>query len=477
MALLAHLFMIAAAFVTVASCASALQIPPIPKEVKQSTSYTVRVREAGGEWQSVPAYLVNLHEINTTTGGAKVHPSSLVMFDFDGGVEISVTYNEGTITSPRIRPDSYGFKPAVQGNTLIFTLSEPKDLVIQTTSSVFDVLHLITNHIPKDIPSENDLGVIYYGPGYHTLNATLNITSGQTLYLAAGAVVNAAVSLDNATSASIRGHGVLYRAPIGAISAQWSKDIIVESITVINPGHYTFNAAEVNGVTIRKLRSFSAIKWGDGIDLYSSKNVLLDGVFMRNSDDCIALYNHRNDWYGDSANITVQNSALWADVAHAINIGTHGNSINPETMSDITIRNVDIMDHREFQMGYQGAIAINPGDSNLVRDVLIDDVRVEDFRMGQLITMMVMYNQKYNTSPGRGISNVTVRNLVYNGSNANTAIMTGYNETRDIEFVKFENLTLNGLRISDAMKKPGWYLTSDFVPMYVNEHVRNLTFT
>ncbi|TDZ39165.1 hypothetical protein CTRI78_v010633 [Colletotrichum trifolii] len=151
--------------------------------------------------------------------------------------------------------------------------------------------------------------------------------------------------------------------------------------------------------------------------------------------------------------MTIQNSALWADVAHAINIGTHGNPINPETMSDITIRNVDIMDHREFQMGYQGAIAINPGDSNLVKDVVIESVRVEDFRMRQLITMMVMYNQKYNTSPGRGISNVTIRDLSYNGINANTAIMTGCNESRGIEFVRFENLTINGLQIKDTMKK------------------------
>ncbi|KAF0315750.1 transmembrane protein, partial [Colletotrichum asianum] len=433
----------------VISVASSLQTYPIPDEVKRSTSYTINVRKPDGEWRPVSTYLVNLHEINMTTGSAMVHPSSLAMFDFDDDVEISVTYNFGDITIPRIRPDSYGIISNRQGNSLGFNLTKPTDILIQTTHSVFD----------------DDLNIVYYGPGYHTLNSTLNITSGQTLYLAAGAVLYAAVSLDHATSASIRGHGILYRTPVGAISAQWSKNITIQSITVLNPTHYTFNAAEAEDVTIHKLRSFSATQWGDGIDLYSSKNILIDGVFMRNSDDCIALYNHCNDWYGDSSNITIQNGALWADVAHPINIGTHGNSVNPETMSDITIRNIDIMDHREFQMGYQGAIAINPGDSNLVRNVLIENVRVEDFRMGQVITMMVMYNQKYNTSPGRGISNVTIRDLVYTGENANTAIMTGFNETRSVEFVRFENLVINGLRVSDSMKKPGWYMTADFVPI------------
>ncbi|KAJ0382107.1 hypothetical protein COL922a_013217 [Colletotrichum nupharicola] len=447
--MLPHRFGLATlALAGVISGASSLQTYPVPDEAKQSTSYTITARKPDGEWQPVSTYLVNLHEINITTGSAMVHPSSLAMFDFDDDVEISVTYNSGDITIPRIRPESY----------------------------VFDVLHIITNRTPKGLPPKDDPNVIYCCAGYHTLNSNLNITSGQTLYLDAGAVLNAAVSLENATSASIRGHGILYRTPVGAISAQWSKNITIESITVLNPTHYTFKAAEAEDVTIRKLRSFSATQWGDGIDLYSSKNVFIDGVFMRNSDDCFALYNHRNDWFGDSANITIQDAALWADVAHPINIGTHGNSTNPETMSDITIRNIDIMDHREFQMGYQGAIAINPGDSNLIKNILIENVRVENFRMGQVITMMVMYNQKYNTSPGRGVSNVTIRDLVYTGENAKTAIMTGFNETRSVEFVRFESLVINGLRVSDSMKKPGWYMTADFVPMYVNEHVRNLTF-
>jgi hypothetical protein len=112
----------------------------------------------------------------------------------------------------------------------------------------------------------------------------------------------------------------------------------------------------------------------------------------------------------------------------------------------------------------------------LVRDLLIEDVRVEDFRMGQLINMRVMFNTDYNTSPGRGISNVTIRNLNYNGVNANTSILVGYDDARSIEDVTFQNLTINGKVISDGMKKPSWYLTTDFIPAYANEHVKNLNF-
>jgi alkanesulfonate monooxygenase SsuD/methylene tetrahydromethanopterin reductase-like flavin-dependent oxidoreductase (luciferase family) len=69
-----------------------------------------------------------------------------------------------------------------------------------------------------------------------------------------------------------------------------------------------------------------------------SENVTLDGLFMRSSDDCIAIYTHRWDYYGYTRNITVKNSTLWADVAHPINVGIHGNpgaspSTGPATSS------------------------------------------------------------------------------------------------------------------------------------------------
>lgn len=158
-------------------------------------------------------------------------------------------------------------------------------------------------------------------------------------------------------------------------------------------------------------------------------------------------------------------------------IGTHGNTENPETMEDITISNIDILDHREPQLDYQGCIALNAGDSNLIQYVIISDIRVEDFRLGQLINFRVMYNTMYNTSPGRGISNVTIRSLSYEGTRASPSIFVGYDEERTISGVTFEGLEINGEVISDAMQKSSWFKTSDYVPLFANEHVIDLKFS
>jgi hypothetical protein len=115
--------------------------------------------------------------------------------------------------------------------------------------------------------------------------------------------------------------------------------------------------------------------------------LLVNIIFLRQSDDCVAIYQHRDDGYKDSNNITLQKSSLWAGVADPINIGTYGNKANPETVSDVKISNIDILDHREIQLLYQGCVAIVPGDSNLIESVYISYVRVENFRLEQLINM------------------------------------------------------------------------------------------
>lgn len=462
-----------------------LQLYPRPADQPTKNSFSLSVKGASDKiWRPVDIYLAKLSEVNTTSGSGIVHDTSFAYFDFSGTVSVRVTYNNGSINNATVRPHSYNISPQIQGNgknrnSLTFSLSQPRNVVIQVNEMVFDALHVFAGAIENDGPSEGDPDVIYFGPGIHNMSSTgglLQVPSGKTVYIAGGGVLTARVIFTNVENSSLRGRGIIYNTNGGAITVVSSKNISVSGITALNPVGYALTAGQANDLTITDFKSFSSKGNGDGIDIFSSSNVHISKIFMRNSDDCIALYNHRWDYYGNSSNITVQDSSLWADVAHPINVGTHGNSINPETMDGVVIKNIDILDHREPQMLYQGCIALNPGDSNLIQNVLIEDIRVEDFREGQLLNFRVMYNTKYNTSPGRGIRNVTVRNMVYKGTHANPSIFEGYDDERSIDGVRFEGLVVNGKAIADAMQKPAWYLASDFVPMFANDHTKNLVF-
>ena len=58
-----------------------------------------------------------------------------------------------------------------------------------------------------------------------------------------------------------------------------------------------------------------------------------------------------------------------------------------------------------------------------------------------------MYNQKYNTGPGRGVRNITFRNISCTGKYINS-LMEGYDKNRKVENILFENIMLNGKRIA-----------------------------
>jgi polygalacturonase len=210
----------------------------------------------------------------------------------------------------------------------------------------------------------------------------------------------------------------------------------------------------------------------------SCSDVLIDGVFMRNSDDCIAIYGHRWQFYGSARNYQIKNSTLWADIAHPINIGLHGNAeAGGDTIENITFSNIDILEHDEDDRNSQGCMAICPSDHNLVRNITFEDIRVEDFQEGQLFNLRVLEDKKYSNAPGRGIENILFKNISYNGTGSGTSIITGYDETRKVKNIVFENLQINGKVVLDVMSgKPKIDKMIEPGGIFVGEHVEGVVF-
>ena len=189
---------------------------PRPAAMPTNTSFKVRVRTApDGDWQTLDIYRPQLAEINATTGSGKIYNSSMAYFDFQGSVEVEVTYLKGGTTKARVRPDSLRHQARTRSATpCVFTLDEPKDVVVQINDEIFDCLHVITNHIDHAPCTADDPDVIYFGPGVHTVTGNvLTVPSGKTVHLAGGAVLQAQVFFKNVEKATLKGHGVLNGGP------------------------------------------------------------------------------------------------------------------------------------------------------------------------------------------------------------------------------------------------------------------------
>lgn len=446
---------------------------PAPEGAELMSNFTVQVREAGKDWRPVDTYMVKVDEVQNTKHNVK--KASMSYFDFSGEVEVSVTFNHGTVRTGRVRPLSYGITPCIDGNTMTFKLDRPRNLSVEVNGDIFHNLHLFANPIDEKKPKKlKDKNLIYLGPGIHTFPGdTLNVPSGKTVYIAGGALVKGCIQVVNAQNVKILGRGIVIPERRAGLRIVNSKNVLVEGvITTQCP------TGGSDSITIRNVKSISSYGWGDGMNVFASNNVLFDGVFCRNSDDCTTVYGTRLGFTGGCKNITMQNSTLWADVAHPIFIGIHGDVENPEILENLNYINIDILDHKEKQLDYQGCLAINAGDNNLIRNVRFENIRIEDFRQGQLVNLRIFYNEKYCKAPGRGIENVLFKDISYTGENAEVSMIIGYDKERKVKNIRFENLQINGEVIYDDMPdKPKWYKTGDMARIFVGEHTEEVTFS
>ncbi|WP_345951347.1 glycosyl hydrolase family 28 protein [Mucilaginibacter sp. PAMB04274] len=479
-------------FFTSAICAQVVNYPAPKGSALNNERYKVSIRQKGGSWLPVPVYMAQVAQTTDT----KISPqiSSFAYFDFQGEFDVLVQVLKEQVSEAKLRPNQENLPIKVTGNSILLKLSKPKNFSLEVNGDIFNNLHLFAN--PLEQQPTQGANLVYYGPGLHTIGDVV-LKSGQRVYIAGGAVVQGRFIVSNAEDVRIYGHGILTQlfkpnAPPGAgngsatrqyangradaITVEYSKDVKVEGIIVL-PHKYTVLMGQSSDINVDNIKSFSFEGNGDGLDIFCCTNVNISRVFMRNSDDCIAIYGHRWKYYGNSTNITVKNAVLWADVAHPLLIGTHGDSADPDTLSKMKFANLDILDQHENQLDYQGCLALNAGDDNLIKDIVFDSIRVDNIRKGQLINLRVMFNKKYNTSPGRGIEDVLFRNIVYKGDKASPSIITGYDELHKIKNITFENLTINGRTLFDSMpQKPSYYKTSDLGGIFIGEHVENYKF-
>ncbi len=449
-----------------------VEVAGAPQGISLNNDFTVKVRPEGkSKWVLVPTYLVKVDEVRETKH--HVERASMATFDFSEKVEIAVTYNKGKIDSARVRPLSYDIPFTIEGNTLRFSLVKPANLSVEVNGDIFHNLHLFANPLDTFKVDKKNPDLIYFGPGIHRFEGgEFRIPSGKTVYVAGGAVMMGRMLIENVHDVKLLGRGIIDPSVKMGIRIANSRNVYVEGLVATQCA-----TGGSDSVTIRNVKVISYFGWGDGMNVFSSRNVLFDRVFCRTSDDCTTVYGTRLGFEGPSSNITMQNSTLWADVAHPIFIGIHGNVDKPEILENLNYVNIDILDHKEKQLNYQGCLAINAGDENLIRNVRFEDIRIENFRQGQLVNLRIFFNEKYCKAPGRGIENVVFKNVSYAGNRAEISVIEGYDAQRKVRNIRFENLRINGQIISDDMPgKPKWYHTGDMARIYVGPHVEGVSF-
>ncbi len=382
----------------------------------------------------------------------------VVLFDFEGEVDLEVTVHEGEVHNVLLRPLFYDIQPVLEGNKISFSLCYSGNYVLEYEDGDgnLEVLHIFANPLeeepidPENIP-EN---VLYIGPGVYAAGA-IPVESGMTVYLAGGAYVYGQIRGEQMEDITIRGRGIIsgeiyqrtreseYTIPIEMRNC---RNVVIEGITILDPAGWTVALYKCENVVVENLKIITARGNGDGISVQSCRDVLVKGGFVRSWDDSLVV---KNVDRGSTSNVTFDNVVVWTDLAQSCEVGYETNG---EKMENITFKNITILHNY-----HKAAMSIHNCDDAEISNVNYTNITVEDGRMlgdnqldgenDYLIDITIAYHPTWTKSGGdRGtVKNINFTNIkVHHLEDSIVSRINGESPTSLVEGVTFSGIEIAG---------------------------------
>ena len=220
---------------------------------------------------------------------------------------------------------------------------------------------MFANPPEQSAPKPTDPNVRYFGPGIHRAGKIV-LKSNETVYIAGGAVVHA--TIEATEQSNLRSPRPRYprcqhvRAPDqdevrprssnpspgerrerylaldggvygGAITLLGCENVCIEGIVIRDPDVWTLVPVGCRRVRAANLKLIGLWRYNsDGIDIVNSRDVTIDGCFIRSFDDSICIKGRQAGeyWHGYAAdthpvrNVTVSNCVIWNDWGTALKL-------------------------------------------------------------------------------------------------------------------------------------------------------------
>lgn len=421
----------------------AVKLYPVPAGVEPSPLYRVRVN---GQTSFVYPVTVN------PTGEYQniAAPAAMTHFDLEGKATVEIESPE-EVSAATVHPASRKIKVETSGKRIRFMLTEPGNFVVFVNGSRDRPLFVFANPPEKDAPGPNDPNVIFFGPGVHA-PGLINLASNQTLYLAGGAFVKGRVKSQGARNASIRGRGILYGGDFQKEAMGGDKfimfvrcdDVRIEGVVSLDAFGWNVMLAGCRNVVVDNVKVIGWRKNSDGINPVSSENVAIRNCFIKNQDDGISIKG--SEWAGPVLkNISIEKCTMWQNWMRSFVLG-----------GEMTVARTEKISFRDSDILYSGvnpksagnrdaALSVWNVDSGVAGDVLFEDIRIEE---AVRLVRLALFKNKHSRHPGWGhIDGVTFRNItVERGPGA--IEITGHSEEHLTKDVLFENLRIDGKKIS-----------------------------
>ncbi len=416
---------------------SRLVIAPAPQGEALSKDYSLEVNG-----RPVPIYTARVNEAPfdfLDHGGAY----SFASFDFSGRVTLKIR-SARVLQTARIRPLSKGIRHSlVDWHTTIVNLDRPCLFSFEPRGKRSPLL-IFANALETGVPKPGDANVIYFGPGVHRpAGGIVEVKSNQTLYIAGGAVVEAAVVVRDAENATIRGRGIVCgnawphnKGPAKyLVNVLGSKRVTLEGVVLRGAYWWTVGAENSEHLEIANVKICGGRLFNDdGIDPINSRHVLVRDCFIRTDDDCIAVKAERREW-GEVDDIRVERSVLWCDRALIVRLACESQA---RFMQNLVFRDLDVIHF------VATAFNLMPGEDLTIQNVRFEDIRIEANGQGQLVEIRAASECASPMMLGH-VRNVLFKDIRLTGDPGEYKItLEGRGDDHQVQGVTIENLSING---------------------------------
>ena len=429
----------------------------------------------------------------------KYNSISYVHFAFAGTAEIDISYKE-PIKSYTLSPKSANIPSRHNSNTISFSVKTPRKLILHKVNGVSEEFYIFADPLEDQKPDQsnphvinlmkygvdntgiNDVtdkiqqainevsarkGVLYIPPGVYKTKQ-LNLKSNMTMYLAGGSVLLATqeinpsygqgvLQLENVSNVKIMGRGVLYGngsywRPRGGwyslIKLINTKNIRVEDILVIDPAVANIWIGYTDTSTFYNVKVLAAPDSNfantDGFDFWSSRNITIDNVFYRGTDDATSHGGDKLKSIKNNENINVKNSVFYNYYSGGIfKIGT---TVQQDFIRNITYENIDVVFTSELS-GFWPVTGAN------FENIYFKNIRVEEIvnkKKGDASSSLFQWHIiKANWEPTSTlntlgyIKNIYFYNLKVADLGSEPSSFQGHNREINISNVNFDNMYVN----------------------------------
>lgn len=378
-----------------------------------------------------------------------------------GTATVSVTMpGLAASATPVVTPRTLAIATSRSGDTVTFTIRDAHPLVIETPG--VRALFLFVTPSETAVPSATDPNVLYFGPGEHDAGV-IRPVSGQTVYLAPGALVHGRIDGDGVTGVQVLGRGILDAGSdtsrtdkTMAIRFHDSSDITVSGIGVRNAQWWQTLYIRSSGIHVSWLNLMGTLINNDGIDTDGVQDMTVEHNFVMSGDDGFGWHalDAATNGEPETRGLHATDTTFWNVTGG--NPVRFGSSMETEVFTDISITQSYVLRAKEV------ALKFDVQDWATVSDVTVDGFHVESQPVGKQAIVLQVLKGQYSNDTGyrdeRGrITGITIRD--FTDVAADPVTLSGWDATHGVSDIAFEDVVLGGVPLTAAQVRTNAFVS------------------